>query len=149
MFSWPPAIITCASPQRIACAAKCSALRPEPQTLLRVKAAVLKGRPACTAVWRAGFWPLPAVRTWPRITSSICSGATPVFSKRLRTTIAPNCGAGIWAKLPWKLPTAVRVAATITTSCIGLSFYYRERRTEQYCCYGCAPCLLKISLRLK
>jgi len=68
MFSWPPAITISASPSRIACAASITAFRPEPHTTLMVMAGTACGRPALTAAWRAGFWPLPAVRTWPRMT---------------------------------------------------------------------------------
>ena len=73
MLSWPPAITISASPSRIACAASITAFRPEPQTLLIVSAGTLCGRPALMTVWRAGFWPEPAVSTWPRITSPIWS----------------------------------------------------------------------------
>src|SRR5690606_19373880 len=62
MDSWPPAIMIRASPQRIAWAAICTALRPEPQTLLMVNAGTLWGRPPCTAACRAGFWPQPGPR---------------------------------------------------------------------------------------
>ena len=118
MFSMPPAMITSASPQRMAWAPRCRALRPEPQTLFRVRLGTAWGRPARIEAWRAGFWPLPAVSTWPRITSSTCAGSRPVCSSRRRITAAPSSGAGMFASEPWKLPTAVRVAATITTSCM-------------------------------
>ncbi|MNE39360.1 hypothetical protein D3C80_1333090 [compost metagenome] len=116
MFSWPPAITTSASPQRMAWVASCRALRPEPQTLFRVSAGTLKGRPALIAAWRAGFCPAPAVSTWPRMTSSTCAGSSPVCSSRRLITAAPRSTAGTVARAPWKLPMAVRVAATMTTS---------------------------------
>ena len=50
------------------------------------------------------------------MTSSICSGLRPVRSSRFLTTAAPSLDAGMPAKVPPKLPTAVRAAATITTS---------------------------------
>ena len=71
MLSWPPAMMMSESPSRIACAASITAFSPEPQTLLMVIAGTLTGRPALMTAWRAGFWPTPAVRTWPRITSLI------------------------------------------------------------------------------
>ncbi len=45
MFSWPPAITISASPQRIACTASITALRPEPHTLLIVMAGIAFGSP--------------------------------------------------------------------------------------------------------
>ena len=99
----------------MACAAKWTAFRPLPHTLLIVKAGVVWGNPALITACRAGFWPVLAVSTWPRITSSIASGARFVFFKRSRMTIAPKSAALIPARLPLKLPTAVLAAATITT----------------------------------
>src|SRR5690606_34291953 len=54
------------------------------------------------------------------MTSSTCAASRPVCSSRRLMTMAPSSGAGISARLPWKLPMAVRVAATMTTSCMGL-----------------------------
>ena len=68
--------------------------------------------------WRAGFWPLPAQSTWPNSTSSTSLPFRPVCSSRRRMTTAPSSGAGTWLSAPWKLPMAVRVAATMTTSCM-------------------------------
>ena len=42
---------------------------------------------------------------------------TGLFS-RARITVAPSSTAGTLASEPWKLPMAVRVAATMTTSCM-------------------------------
>lgn len=53
MFSWPPATMTEPSPQMIACAARCTALRPLPQTLSIVIAGVSTGRPAFIAACEA------------------------------------------------------------------------------------------------
>ena len=47
-----------------------TALRPEPQSWFRPQAVFSCGTPALIAACRAGFWPCPAVSTWPRITSS-------------------------------------------------------------------------------
>src|SRR5690606_15083826 len=116
MFSWPPAMTISASPPRMAWAPRMTALRPEPQTLFRVMAGTVCGRPASSTLCRAGFCPLPAVSTWPRITSSTCSPSMPVRASSSRVTVAPSCGAGIRLNEPWKLPMAVRQAATITTS---------------------------------
>ena len=59
MFSWPPAITTSAWPVMIDWAARAIALRPEPQTLLMVKAGVSLQIPALIIAWRPGFWPWP------------------------------------------------------------------------------------------
>ena len=66
--------ISSASPARIAWAASITALRPEPHTLLTVKAAMVSGRPALSAACRAGFWPTPACSTLPMMTSSTRPG---------------------------------------------------------------------------
>ena len=116
MLSMPPAITTSASPQRIVWIARCTALSPEPQSLFRVSAGTSYGRPAATAAWRAGFCPAPAVRIWPRITSSTLLAAMPVFASKLRIRTALRSVAASVDRAPWKLPMAVRVAATITTS---------------------------------
>ena len=57
MHSMPPATTTSASPAQMAWAASITALRPEPQTLLMVRASTSQGRPAITAACLAGFWP--------------------------------------------------------------------------------------------
>ncbi len=57
MFSMPPAQIISASPALMICAARLTALKPEPQTLLIVKAVVSTGIPALIADWRATFCP--------------------------------------------------------------------------------------------
>ena len=74
MLSMPPAATMALSPVRICCAASATARRPEPQTWLMPNAVLASGRPAARAAWRAGFWPSPAVSTWPRITSSTSAG---------------------------------------------------------------------------
>ncbi len=116
MLSCPPAIMIEASPSRIACAASATARRPEPQTWLMVMAVRSVGMPALTAAWRAGFWPWPAVSTWPKISSLISSAATPAESSAARMATRPSSCAGVVAKLPRKLPTGVRRAEVITMS---------------------------------
>ena len=123
MFSAPPATIISASPHRIAWAANCTAFKPEPQTLLIVKAGVNSGSPAWTLIWRATFCPKPAPRIFPIITSSTCSGLTLAFSKTLLITKAPKSTAETFFKLPPKEPIGVRTAETITTSFITVPIY--------------------------
>ena len=91
-----------------------TAFRPEPHTLLIVMAGTVTGRPALITAWRAGFWPTPAVSTWPMITSSTWSGFTPARASTSLMTSAPSSDAGILASEPPNLPMAVRAAATIT-----------------------------------
>ena len=77
--------------------------------------------------WRAGFWPLPAVSTWPMITLSTCSGFKPARATASRITSAPSSGAGILASEPPNFPMAVRTALTITACCIALSLVLLNR----------------------
>ena len=116
MFSWPPASTVAASPQRIACAASPTALRPLPHTLLIVSAGTSWGSPASMDACRAGFWPAAAASTWPMMTSSTSLGSIPVSSIRAAITLAPSPLAGIAASEPPNFPTAVRRAATMTAS---------------------------------
>src|SRR5512137_215015 len=98
----------------MACAASMTAFRPEPHTLLIVMAGTVTGSPALITACRAGFWPTPAVSTWPMITSSTWSGFTPARASTSLMTIAPSSDAGILASEPPNLPMAVRAAATMT-----------------------------------
>ena len=116
MFSWPPAITMSASPHCTACAASITAFRPEPHTTLMVIAGTSLGMPDLMSVWRAGFWPLPAASTCPRMTSDTWSGLTPVCASSARMTVAPSSGAGTFASVPPNLPMAVRSAPTMTIS---------------------------------
>src|SRR3972149_2664085 len=59
MLSMPPATTRSASPAFIAWAANIPAFRPDPQTLLRVVAQTVSGRPAKMAAWRGGARPRP------------------------------------------------------------------------------------------
>ena len=81
MDSWPPATTTVASPLRIIRAASITAVRPDRQTLLMVTVGTFQPMPAPMALWRAGFWPAPACRTWPMITESTCSALTPLAAR--------------------------------------------------------------------
>ncbi len=49
----PPASATSISPARISTSARCTAFRPDKQTLLRVIAGIVIGTPPATAAWRA------------------------------------------------------------------------------------------------
>ena len=114
IFSCPPAATISASPSWMCCAAKATARNPDPQTWLMLHAADSIGRPALIWAWRAGFWPWPAVRTWPRMVSLTSEGSMPARSTIAFKTDVPRESAGVLAKAPPKLPTAVRAADTIT-----------------------------------
>src|SRR5215831_8265544 len=70
---------------------------------------------AIEACW-AGFWPWPAVRIWPRITSETCGPSTPARLSDSWTATLPSSWAGRVANAPLKAPTGVRAALTITIS---------------------------------
>ena len=63
--------------------------------------------------WRATFWPRPAVRMQPNISSSTCSGFTPARFRASLTTMAPISAAGVVFRLPPKAPIAVLQQLTI------------------------------------
>ena len=127
MLSWPPAMTISESPSRMACAPSITAFSPEPHTALMVSAGTLCGRPLLMTVWRAGFCPEPAVNTWPKISSLICSPLSLARRSRSTTTAAPRSGAGVLARVPPNLPTAVRAAATMTMSVVmGFSFGVKQ-----------------------
>ena len=116
MLSVPPATISSASPQRMACAASITAFRPEPQTLLTVVAGTESGSPALIAACRAGFMPSPACRMQPRITSSTWSGRMPARRTASRTATVASSTALTSLSAPPKVPTGVRQPETMTTS---------------------------------
>src|SRR5262249_46285254 len=91
-------------------AAGLTAWRPEPHTLLPVKAGTVSGSPAFSAACRAGFWPTPAWMTLPRMTSSTRSAGTRARFSTSATAVAPSCGAGTSARAPRYLPMGVRAA---------------------------------------
>jgi hypothetical protein len=113
-------------PERICWAAKATVRRPEPQTWLMPNAVLLSGMPARRAAWRAGFWPCPAVRTWPRMTSSISPASNPARLMAERMAASPSRWAGSEAKAPLKLPTGVRRAAVMTTSVMAIFLWQCE-----------------------
>ena len=121
MLSMPPATIRSASPARMAWAASTTAFNPEPHTLLTVKAAMVSGKPALSAAWRAGFWPTPACSTCPMMTSSTRSLATPARRMASAMAMAPSRGAGMSPKAPRYLPIGVRAADRMKASAIRLS----------------------------
>src|SRR5882672_4842577 len=118
----PPATTISESPVAIPWAASITAFKPEPQTLLMVKAATLGGRPAPRAAWRAGACPRPAETTLPMMTSSTASGVKPARATASFTTIEPSWGAVKPFNAPRNLPVGNRTAERITASRIVVSF---------------------------
>src|SRR5215472_10439355 len=93
-----------------------TAFRPEPQTLLMVIAGTALGSPALIDAWRAGFCPLAAVSTWPRMTSEMSGGSSLARASSAWITVAPSSGAGVFASVPPNFPIAVRTAPAMTMS---------------------------------
>ena len=88
------------------CAPSATARRPAAADLVDAPGGAPWGRPALICAWRAGFWPWPAVSTWPRIVSETSPGSTPARSSAALIAAAPSSCAGVAAKEPLKLPTA-------------------------------------------
>src|SRR5579862_2717104 len=104
----------------------------------------LSGRPARSTACRAGFWPTPAVRTCPMITSDTCSAGTPLAASRALMTREPRSAAGSLARLPPNLPTAVRNAVVITTSFISPSCVVGAAAQKRGLRPGCPCCVYGI-----
>src|SRR5438445_5266972 len=119
----PPATAISMSPARIAWSASMTAFKPEPQTLLTVSAAMVSGRPPRSAAWRAGFWPSPALTTFPMMHSSTACGSRPARRTASATTSAPSRVAASDFSVPRNLPVGVRTAETMTVS---LTFPHRN-----------------------
>ena len=78
--------------------------------------------PAAIAAWRAGFWPVAAVSTWPNTTSEISAGAVLARFRASAMATWPSLWAGTAAKAPLNVPMAVRAAPAMTTSVMGFSW---------------------------
>src|ERR1700691_2913874 len=87
----------------------------EPHILLTVVAGVPGGNPAPSAACRAGAWPIPADRTQPMMTSSICPPATPESASAALMAAEPSCGAVTVKKALGRPPPGGRRPAKITT----------------------------------
>src|SRR5262245_57454372 len=72
--------------------------------------------PPAIEACRAGFWPWPAVRIWPRITSETSAPSTPARLSDSWIATLPSSWAARLAKAPLKAPTGVRAALTMTIS---------------------------------
>ena len=116
MISWPPATTISQSPVCDRLGGERDGAQARAADLLTPQAGEPFGMPAAIEAWRAGFWPWPAVSTWPRITSETRAGFNAAALQRGLDDAAPSSCAGVVANEPLKLPTAVRAAPTMTTS---------------------------------
>jgi hypothetical protein len=114
MDSMPPATTISNSPALMSWSASAMASRPDRQTLLMVIEGTVIGMPALTAAWREGICPAPAWRTWPMITYSTASGATPALSSAALIAMPPSSTACSPDREPSSLPMGVRAPATMT-----------------------------------
>src|ERR1044072_820782 len=119
MDSLQPATTSLRSPALMACAASMTALSAEPHTLLTVNDGTVSGMPAPRAAARAGFWPRPACRTLPRMTSSTSPGWMRARRSASLTATAPSSVAFRLDRAPWNLPMGVRQPATRTAVSTG------------------------------
>ena len=111
----PPATTTPTAPASNWSWPSITVFMPEPHILVSVVAGTLSGRPAAIRAWRAGAWPMPAIRQQPISTSSTSLACTGVSSIAARMAAAPSRGADRPWNWPWKAPIAVRRAARMTT----------------------------------
>jgi hypothetical protein len=81
-----------------------------------VLAETWQAMPAPRAACRAGFWPQPAVSTWPMITSSTAAASMPARATASRMAIAPSSAARSDDSAPMNFPIGVRTALTMTAS---------------------------------
>ena len=110
----PPATTRSASPRATVFAARITACRPEPQTLLTVVAGTVTGMPAWMAAWRAGACPMPAESTLPMKTSCTASAGSLARASAPLIAVAPRPGAADGGEAPRNAPMGVRAAADTT-----------------------------------
>jgi hypothetical protein len=119
--SVPPATTAPANPHIIRSAANAIDCSPDEQNRLIVTAEALTGTPARRLAMRATLRPCSASgMAHPIITSSMSDGSIPgaLRSASLITVAAISSGRTVRSVPPGALPTAVRVAETITASCM-------------------------------
>lgn len=115
--SIPQPMPTSIAPAAISPATRWTACWPEPQAQSIDVQAVVYGRPACSHAWRVTLLACsPAWVTQPPITCSTVSAARPLRSISARCT-TPSSSAGCSPdRAPYRLPTGVRTASTMTAS---------------------------------
>jgi hypothetical protein len=73
--------------------ANITAFKPDPHILFIVRHSTLFGKPERSAACLAGAWPIPADKTFPKITSSTVSLSKPIFLTIPLITKEPSSGA--------------------------------------------------------
>src|SRR5215468_3676182 len=115
--STPPATTTSYWPLVRPAAAKCTDCCDEPHCRSTVTPGTLSGQPAASTALRAmSNVCSPNWLTQPQITSSTTAGSMPVRPVSVRSTCADRSTGCTPASAPFRLPTGVRTAATITAS---------------------------------
>ena len=117
MLSAPPASAKSASPRLSACTQETIAWAPEPQSRLTFIAGALSGTPASIAATRLRYMSRGSVLiTWPKTTWPIWPPSTPERASASRAAVAASAIGGMAARLPPKVPIAVRAPSRITMS---------------------------------
>ena len=118
MLSAPPASAKSASPIASAWTQETIAWAPEPQRRFTFIAGALSGTPASIAAARLRYMSRGSVLiTWPKTTCPICPPSTPERSSAAFAAAAASLMGGVPARLPPKVPIAVRAPSRITMSC--------------------------------
>ena len=115
--STPPAIVMSAMPLWIRLAAKWIACWLEPHWRSTVVAGVSTGKPAVSQALRPMFTDCsPVCMTVPQTTSSTSAGSIPARLISSWRTIDPSSTGWKSLSFPFRLPSGVRTASTITAS---------------------------------
>src|SRR4051794_37634366 len=115
--STPPATTTSYWPAIRPAAAKCTDCCEEPHCRSTVTPVTVSGQPAVGAAVRAMSKVCsPTWLTQPQITSSTSAGSTPARCTRLFSTCADRSAGWTPERPPFRFPTGVRTASTITAS---------------------------------
>jgi hypothetical protein len=115
--STPPATTTSYWPLTRPAAAKCTDCWLDPHWRSTVTPGTLSGQPAASTALRAMSKVCsPNWLTQPQITSSTAAGSMPERSASARSTCADRSTGCTPDRAPFRLPTGVRTAATITAS---------------------------------
>ena len=119
MLSAPPASAKSASPRLSACTQETIACAPDPQSRLTFIAGALSGTPASIAAARLRYMSRGSVLiTCPKTTCPIRPPSTPARASASRAAVAASAIGGTAARLPPKVPMAVRAPSRITMSSV-------------------------------
>jgi hypothetical protein len=123
MDSSPPATMIGTRSTITRCAASAMACMPDEQKRLTVMPAVVTGRPARSAAWRAMFCPAaPSGSAQPMTTSSTSPGSSPARLTACAMTCPPIAAPCVLLNAPrYARPIGVRAVDTITASAMEIS----------------------------